>query len=362
MKLVLASVLLGVAVASAQPALNELDPRAGDFLDLALDSLRAAATSAYQSGNYAVAARHYLEALSHDITNSSDIYNLACCYGLLGKDTLAALYLTRAVRAGFDDLEHAGRDPDFESVRSTPVFSAALESASAQARARAAQAGLALTVRTPVLLPVYVRLPEGYDSTRAYPLLVGLHGYGSNPRQFALLYERAGSPELIFASLQAPYPMAAGSEAGYSWVTSSKDDSTVRPVSSALSTEYVIEAARQLATRFRTSGTWLLGFSQGCGMAYAVGLKHSGALKGIVCFGGGFDTLRFTPADYEAARGLPVFSSHGIDDPVVEHAYGKSSRDFLMRRGFKVTVADFKGGHSVPEEPLKKAIKWMGVK
>jgi predicted esterase len=349
-------------VALAQPAWNEIDPSAGDFLDLNLDSLQAAAHSAYQARDYAVAARLYLEALNHDITNSGDIYNLACCYGLLGKETLAARYLVRAVRAGFDDLEHVRRDPDFDSVRSRPVFAATVESASARAEAAATKAGLALTVSAQTLLPVYVHLPAGYDSTRAYPLLLGLHGYGSNPRQFARLYERAGSPKLIFAALQAPYPMAAGKEPGYSWVTWSKDDSTARRTSSELSTEYIVEAARQLASRYRTSGTWLLGFSQGCGMAYATGLRHSDRLKGIICFGGGFDTLRFTAEQYATARELPVFSSHGLEDRVVEHAYGAASREFLARQGFKVTVADFPGGHSVPEEPLTKAVRWMGVK
>lgn len=201
MRLILVPILLCAAVASAQPARAELDPSAGDFLDFRLDSVSAAANAAYQKQNYAEAARLYLEALNYDITNSGDIYNLACCYGLLGKDTLAALYLTRAVRAGFDDLEHAGRDPDFDSVRSSPVFAAAFESASVRAQAKAKQAGLALTVNARTLLPVHVRLPEGYDSTRAYPLFLGLHGYGSNPGQFARLYERAGSPQLIFAAL-----------------------------------------------------------------------------------------------------------------------------------------------------------------
>jgi predicted esterase len=350
------------ALSLAQPAMNELDPKAGDFLDFPLDSVSAAANAAYQKQKYAEAARLYLEALNHDITNSGDIYNLACCYGLLKKDTLAALYLTRAIRAGFDDLEHVARDPDFDSVRSSPVFASAFESASTRAQAAAAKTGLALTVDVGVLLPVYVHLPAGYDSTRAYPLLLGLHGYGSNPKQFSRLYERAGAPQVVYAALQAPYPMAAGKEPGFSWVTWSKDDSSIQRTSSRLSSEYIVKAATELAARYKTSGTWLLGFSQGCGMAYSTGLRYPGRLKGIVCFGGGFDTTKFTFDQYEAAKVLPIFSAHGLEDRVVAHDYGEASRSFLKRHGFKVTVSDFKGGHSVPEEPLKQAIRWMGVK
>ena len=67
------------------PVINELDPTAGNFLDFPLDSVSRAANSAYQAAHYSEAALLYLTALQHYITNSNDIYNLACCYGLLSR-------------------------------------------------------------------------------------------------------------------------------------------------------------------------------------------------------------------------------------------------------------------------------------
>jgi phospholipase/carboxylesterase len=352
--------LLGAAF--AQPMVNHLDPAAGDFLDFPLDSVKRAAFNAYQSGDYAVAARFYLEALRYDIGNSGDIYNLACCYGLLKQDSLAALYLKRAFRAGFDDVEHMKRDPDFDSVRTRPVFAAAVDSLAAMADSTNARAGLQVDVEATCLVPGYVRLPADYDSTRTYQLVIGLHGYGATPKSFAKLYERAGNPELIYVCLQAPYAFGASRDLGYSWTTWNKDDSTVGPRSTRASGDFIADAARKLTARYKTSGTWLLGFSQGCGMAYNTGIRYPALFQGIICFSNGFDTLRFTDADYAAAKGLKVFSSHGREDRVVEYAYGAASRDFLKRRGFKVTVADSKGGHTVPEEQLKQAVKWIGAK
>jgi phospholipase/carboxylesterase len=354
--------LMAMGLLPAQPAINALAPNAGDFLDFPLDSMRRAANSAYQAAHYEEAAGFYLAALEHDITSANDIYNLACCYGLLKKDTLAATYLTRAVRAGFDDIEHARVDPDFDSVRSSPVFSAAIESSAVSAKRTADLKGKPLAVGAETFQTCYVRLPEGFDSTKTYPLLVGLHGYGGNPESFAGLYERAGKPQLIYAVLQAPYAMAAGGTPGYSWVTWNESDSTVQRRSSLMSSDYVAEACRKLAEQYHVSGTWLLGFSQGCGMAYLTGIRHHDLLKGIIGFGGGFDTLRFSPAELEAAKGLRVFSSHGSDDRVVEPKYGVDSREFLKRKGFKVTFVGFKGGHAVPEAPLKEAMKWMEAK
>jgi phospholipase/carboxylesterase len=363
MKLLLGLLLLVLtAGAPAQPAIAEFDPRAGDFLDFPIDSVSRAANAAYQATRYTEAARLYLTALQHDITNSGDIYNLACCYGLLKQDSLAALYLKRAFRAGFDDVEHVKRDPDFDSIRTRPVFAAAVDSIAALADSTSVRAGAQVELEATCFVPSYVRLPADYDSTRAYPLVIGLHGYGATPKSFAKLCERAGSPELIYVCLQAPYAFGAGRDLGYSWTTWNNDDSTVGPRSAKASGDFVADAARKLAARYRTSGTWLLGFSQGCGMAYYAGIRYPALFQGIICFANGFDTLHFTDADYAAAKGLKVFSSHGREDRVVEYAYGAASRGFLKRRGFKVTIADSKGGHTVPEEQLKQAMKWMSGK
>jgi predicted esterase len=360
MRLLTAIALAALAtIAWAQPAINELNPSAGDFLDFPLDSVSRAANASYQAARYNEAARLYLTALEHDVTNSEDIYNLACCYGLLKQDTLAALYLRRAFRAGFDDVEHVKRDPDFDSVRTKTVFAAVFDSLAAQAESAGTRAGTEVDVETTCLIPGYVRLPASYDSTHAYPLVIGLHGYGATPKSFARLYERAGSPEFIFVCLQAPYAFAAGRGLGYSWSTCSRDDSTTGTRSARLSSDFIAGAARKLSARYKTSGTWLLGFSQGCGMAYRTGISHHDLFKGIICFGGGLDTAGFGPADYAAAKALKVFAAHGKDDRVVEYKYGTTTRDFLKRKGFSVTFVDFKGGHAVPEEPLKKAVKWM---
>ncbi|MBM3330263.1 hypothetical protein FJY68_00245 [candidate division WOR-3 bacterium] len=355
----LTAIALTVLVGYAQPALNELDPNAGSFLDFPLDSVSRAANAAYQAARYNEAARLYLTALEHDITKSSDIYNLACCYGLLKQDSLAALYLRRAFRAGFDDIGHVKQDPDFDSVRTRPVFATLVESLASHAESAQARTGTQVLVEASSFIPCYVRLPAGYDSTRAYPLVIGLHGFGSDPKSFARLYERAGSPDLIFACLQAPYQFGAGRDLGYSWSTWSKDDSMVGPSSEALACSFVATAAVRLTGQYKTTGTWLLGFSQGCGMAYQTGIGYSDFFQGIIGFGGGFDSLGFTAAQYEEAKNLSVFIAHGKEDRVVEYKNGKNARDFLKRKGFDVTFVEFKGGHTVPEQQLKQAVKWM---
>ena len=99
-----------------------------DFTLVNLDSLYKAAWNAYQQKDYEQAAQFYLEFMQHDVKNGDMCYNLACCYGLLGKDSLAVKYLDYAFQNGFDDIDHASTDPDFDSIREKENFSRLINS------------------------------------------------------------------------------------------------------------------------------------------------------------------------------------------------------------------------------------------
>jgi tetratricopeptide (TPR) repeat protein len=80
------------------------------------------AVVAHRSGRYEDASRAYLAALRRDPTNDSILYNLACCQSLLKKPDLAIKVLAAAWVAGFRDLDHILRDPDFAPIRGTAAF------------------------------------------------------------------------------------------------------------------------------------------------------------------------------------------------------------------------------------------------
>jgi predicted esterase len=332
-------------------------PETGSFLDVDLQVLGKQAYDAYQTGKYEESARAYLKLLQHDITNSNDIYNLACCYGLLKKDSLAAQYLDRAVRAGFDDLEHVRRDPDFDSVRSRPVFAATLDRLDSVARAKQADLGKTILTESPVFLKCRVHLPAHFDSTRSYPLVIGLHGYGDNLDHFIALWKRFGDSSLIFAAPQAPYPFSSGSPLGFSWFTG--DDSATGVRATGLTEDYVAGVARELTRRYKTNRTYLLGFSQGCALTYQAGIRNHGLFDGLICFGGWLDTTELRPAMLDAAKKLRVFIGHGKQDRMVEYRAGEMARDILKQHGYDVTFESFDGGHTVDANTLKKFAPWL---
>jgi phospholipase/carboxylesterase len=333
-------------------------PDAGDFLDTDLRVLSRRAYDAYQAGEYDSAAACYLELLSHNITDASSIYNLACCYGLMGEPELAGSYLRRSFKAGFDDIDHAQEDADFENVRGKEVFDAVFDSIAASFEQKESMLGEAVWIRHPSFRPCHVRVPEGFDPEQEHVLVLGLHGYGASPESFAGLWDRFENPGFIYAALQAPYPFSVGNELGYSW-TMRLEDKELDNKARLLSESYVIETVRELARKYKVSGVYLLGFSQGCGMAYTVGIKNHRLLKGMICFAGWLDTEWLGRTMMQDAKGLRVFIAHGKDDRVVELEVGTKARDELKNLGYDVTFLEFDGGHQVPAEPLRKAQEWM---
>jgi predicted esterase len=339
------------------PGPDPLSPAASEFLDSPLDSLERLAVEAYQSGDYAEAARRYLVALEHDVTNAGAVYNLACCYGLLGEPELAARNLARAFRAGFDDLAHVRSDPDFDLVRASEPFSAVVDSLAGAAAS--ARSGDVIAVRSSTYLPCTVVLPPGFDTSRTWPLVVGLHGRGATPERFAQLWTRAGlAPGFIYACPRAPYVLPLGRDNGWEWRRGFENDSAGRAATWPASADYVIDVVLSLKKRYPVGDVYLLGFSQGAGLAFVTGVTYPATFRGVACLGGWLDE-RLTDDQLRAAAGLRYFIGHGEDDPVVEYANALAARERLSSLGIPVTFHRFLGGHRVPPDLARAVADWL---
>jgi tetratricopeptide (TPR) repeat protein len=73
-----------------------------------------------RKGDFDSALGEFAKALSIDGDLKSFHYNLACAHAVAGDTRAAASELTRAVKAGYCDLDEFLSDPDFASVRESP--------------------------------------------------------------------------------------------------------------------------------------------------------------------------------------------------------------------------------------------------
>lgn len=208
--------------------------------------LMVAAHQAYAAGEYAAAARAFIQVLEVDPGDSNSLYNLACCYGLLSMQEQAAKVLTAAWQAGFRDLAHIRRDTDFEKVREGEEFVAAMGLLAQDAKKRAKAAGKKLEVVCGTVADVRVLAPEGMNGWQRYPLVIGLHGLGDNGENFAKLFAaRELEQPFIYVAAQAPYPFPIQGGLGFSWTLREPDAAAARSMlSQRLSSEYVLAEER----------------------------------------------------------------------------------------------------------------------
>jgi len=335
------------------------DAASGEFLDIDLTEYRETAWQAYQDGDWETAAKYYIALLQYDISDGGNIYNLACCFGLLGEADLAAQYLMRAYNMGFDDVEHMMWDPDFEPVRGAQVFDDAVAELQAIAAEENAGGGGVTYTMSNDLMPCNVQTPEDFDPEETYTLVLGLHGYGSSPDRFIRLWERFDNPGFIYAAPRAPYTFSTGSDLGYSWNNRDENSPELWPRTMRTTEQYVMHVVENLKGQYNIDKVYLLGFSQGCMMTYVVGINNPEMFDGLICFGGWVDNEWICEDAIMAASGLDVFIAHGNEDRMVEFVSGVEAYESLQGYGYDVTFYEFDGGHAVPEEALLRVQQWL---
>ena len=338
--------------------IDPYSPEAGSFLDIDLEELERAAREEYLAGNWEKAARLYLAALRYDVADAGNIYNLACCYGLLGEAELAARYLTASVEAGFSNLGHMQWDPDLDPVRGDPAFAAAMDSITAAVTREQEAMGQMLYMDSKALLPCRVHAPIDLEEAGPLPLVVGLHGYGDNPDSFAGLWRAFEDHDLIFACPRAPFEMEGVDFRGYTWMIG-EPESEVFERAAPVAEEYVLGVVEDLKSRYDVSSVWLMGHSQGAGFTYQIGLRNPDVFSGLMPNAGWLDREWIPDSVLAAASDVPVFVIHGHEDEIVEYQAALDAVETLEEFGYRVELFDFRGGHTVPEEGLQAARQWM---
>jgi len=336
---------------------ESIDPFHSDiasFLNVNLDRVRWEATQAYLKEDFKKAAQYNLFLLRYKCNDAGTLYNLACCYGRLGEAELAKTFLMAAVGEGFHDSEHLRNDSDFNPVRRDPLF----RQAEKNIHSHLSQLGQQVWTASEALFPMHYQLPKSKKKPKA--LIIGLHGNGGNAASFIRLHGAFTKNGMVFAAPQGAYAFRGGinTDRMFSWFMPGLPKSQWSQID-PLTMKQVLNSVDTMFQKSEPLPVFLLGFSQGAGLAYMTGLNHPEAIKGIVCFGGRLPIDALGGLDWQAAKQLPVLIIHGETDEAVSFERGKASRDLLMEKGFRVTFLSHKGGHVLPENMLKKAADWM---
>ncbi|WLT31844.1 alpha/beta hydrolase [Geothrix sp. PMB-07] len=231
---------------------------------------------------------------------------------------------------------------------SSVVFSLLLALLPADARAQD------VWLEARILTPLRVVLPKDYEATRAYPLVILLHGRGGSAESMLTLQPRLGEATFILAAPEGAYPVGPG----HSWYPA-YDDPKLWRFTDAQAVDLIQRAIRTLKERYRLGGVYLLGHSQGAALAYLSAARHRNEVAGVLAFGAGKPEALLGDEERAALKGLPHFLSHGRNDRLVPFGDLPARLDYWKAAGVPTTFEPYVGGHDLTSAPLAEAAAWI---
>ncbi len=208
-------------------------------------------------------------------------------------------------------------------------------------------------------LEYLVRAPK--ISIENPPLLIMLHGYGSNEQDLFSFAEELPD-ELLIISARAPLSMGLGS---YAWFTIHLDgDSSnffdVSEAKEALSKLSVF--LDEIIAKYQVSNPniFLLGFSQGTILSTAFALNNPNRIKHVVALSGYVnEKLINEDVHSNTYNNLDFFVSHGTIDQVIPVDWARKTPSYLDNLKIGNSYQEYPVGHGVAPQNFFDLNAWI---
>ena len=112
---------------------------------------------------------------------------------------------------------------------------------------------------------------------------------------------------------------------------------------------------------FERSQAIVAGFSQGCALTLALGLRRSERPRpaGLLAMSGFLPEREGLEYDFSGAP--PVFVQHGTADPVISVDFGRRTVARLGAEGVPVIYREYPMGHQVALEGIRDSMAWLAL-
>mgnify|MGYP006107654679 FL=1 len=201
---------------------------------------------------------------------------------------------------------------------------------------------------------------DSNDSNELSPLVIMLHGYGSNEDDlFSFANHMPVNYKII--SLRAPYSLPYG---GYSWYDINMNENMNIKIdidqakSSISKIEDFVKNKLPQKYSFNREKICLIGFSQGTVLSYALSLNNPALFKNVIALSGMINMELIAKNDKDYPN-LNYFCSHGIQDQVIPVNYSRESVDWLKSKSINHVYKEYDMAHSVSQENFFDLLKWM---
>lgn len=192
------------------------------------------------------------------------------------------------------------------------------------------------------------------------PLVIMLHGYGSNEKD---LIQLAGELPSACRYVSARAPLPLGPEM-YGWfpIEFTATGITVDYDEAGRALEALTGFIEELVAEFSPEGgkVFLMGFSQGAVMSYMTAFTRPELLHGVIALSGQLPESRLPEGPGpEGLKSLPFLVLHGLFDDVLPIEKGRAAEEWLKDRVRELIYREYPVAHQISMEGVTEIRGWL---
>ena len=193
------------------------------------------------------------------------------------------------------------------------------------------------------------------------PLLLLLHGYGSNEADLFSFAEELPD-EYYVVSARAPYDLQYGSYAWYAINFDADQNKFSDHDQAVISRDLVVNFIDELLANYPidASNVTLIGFSQGSILSYSIALSYPEKVQKVAAMSG-YLNLDIAKENYQENdfSKLRIFASHGTVDQVIPVDWARKTPAILENLGVEITYKEYPIGHGVSPQNFYDLKSWL---
>jgi phospholipase/carboxylesterase len=192
------------------------------------------------------------------------------------------------------------------------------------------------------------------------PLMIMLHGYGSNEKDLVQLAPSL-RPEFRYISARAPQKMETGM---FAWFPLEFTPTGIRVDhgEAQRAVEQLIRFIGEIIAEYQPAGkkVFLMGFSQGTVMSYLTAFLAPELLHGVIACSGQLPEKTVPQEALKPAlRKLPFLVMHGLYDDILPIAKGRASQAWLQEEVDDLTWREYPMAHQISQSGIELMHSWL---
>ena len=192
------------------------------------------------------------------------------------------------------------------------------------------------------------------------PLIILIHGYGSNERDlFSLIDYFPNDPYVV--SLRAPLKLFNDSYAWYDIYIDGNNKFYDHEAAAHVRDElYQFVDYLSKNQNIDAENITLIGFSQGAILSHAISFSYPEKIKNIIALSGFVDEKIMKKTSLIPKTN--IYISHGTNDNLIDYETSKESLNFYIGNDIEFKFESFEQGHGINQQNLESMMRWLKEK